>query len=194
MVGRLTAMPDAPKRLEANYANAKRSLATSVREVERLSKQRFEQLVKLPASERIDQLTDPMLTSTDSYKLARSLQPIVPSRPIYRPPLSVRMSAVGRRLRLGRLLSPTPLFLLSIAVIYSGIVWHNTAHQVMISRPIDVTWRYPSGPVAQTLETRFSQQLLSVDGDRATIRLWVPRQGYVQIDVPSSIIVPPAGR
>jgi hypothetical protein len=44
---------------DANYANAKQSLAASVREIERLSKRRFAELMKLPASRRISHLTDP---------------------------------------------------------------------------------------------------------------------------------------
>ena len=40
----------APKPLDTTYAEAKQSFVASVQDVERLSKQRFEQLAKLPAS------------------------------------------------------------------------------------------------------------------------------------------------
>jgi hypothetical protein len=191
MADRLAAMPNVPGRLDANYANAKLSLAASVREVERQSKRRFAELRKLPASTRIGHMTDPALTPTDALRLTRSLQSNVTSRRIYRAPLSVRMLAVIRWLRLGRIFSPTPLFFLSIAAIYSGIVWRNTAHWVAISRPIEFTLQYSDGSGGpRRMETRFLWQLLGIAGDRATIRLWIPGQGYARIEVPSSIIVP----
>jgi hypothetical protein len=183
-----------PKKLDTTYVEAKQSFVASVQDVDRLSKQRFEQLEKLPTSERIGHLTDPLLTPADALKLTRSLEANLVSGRVYRAPLRSKASAVIRWLRLRRILSPTILLILIIAAIYSGIAWRNTAHSITISRPIDVTWQYPSGPVQQRLETRFAQQLLNVEGERATIRLWVPAQGYVKIDVPSSIIVPRHGR
>lgn len=183
-------MAKVPRSLDAIYANAKRRLAASVRDVDRLSKQRFAELMKLPASSRIGHLTDPTLTSNDALQLTRSLQSSVSSRRVYGVPLSVRIMGVFRWLCLGRIFSPTPLFFLSVAAIYSGIIWSNTAHLVAISRPIDFALKYSDGSGGpRRMETRFLWQLLSIAGEHARIRLWIPGQGYEHIEVPASIIV-----
>jgi hypothetical protein len=185
-------MPTAKEGMQTSYANAAQALASSLHAVERASKARLDELLQLPARERISHLTDPLLTPTDALTLTRSLRPNLTSRRIYRAPFGARVSALLRRMQIGRLFSSTTLLFLTMAAIYSSIAWHNTAHWAAITRPIDVPFFYPDGSTRMLrMGTDKTWPLLGIHGDRAVFRLWFPRQGYQEVDVPSQIIAKP---
>lgn len=192
MADRVANMPTAKERMEANYAQAAERFATVLRAVERASQARLGELLQLLPSERITHLADPLLTRVDALRLTRSLQANLPSRRHYREPLVARVKAVLKRMQIGRLFSSTTLLLVAMAAIYSSIAWRNTAHLAAITRPIDIPFVYPDGSTRMLrMGTDKPWQLLRIRGDHAVFRLWFPRQGYQEIEVPSQIIAKP---
>ena len=196
MAGRVAGMPTAKEQMEANYAQAAERFASVLHAVERASQARLNELLQLLPRERIAHFADPLLTRVDALRLTRSLRANLPSRRHYRAPFTARVNAVLKRIQIGRLFSSTALLFLSMAAIYSSIAWHNTAHSVAITRPIDIPFLYPDGWTRMLrMGTDKTLPLLGIHGDRAVFRFWYARRGYQEFDVPSQIIAePPAQR
>lgn len=189
MAGRIADMPTAKQQMEANYAQAAERFARVLHAVERSSQARLNVLLQLFPSERIAHFADPLLTRVDALRLTRSLRANLASRPYYRASFAAKVKAVFKQITIGRLFSSTTLLFLTMASIYISIAWYNTAHLAAITRPIDIPFLYPDGST-QTLRmgTDKPWQLLRFRGDKAALRLWFPRQGYQEIEVPSQII------
>lgn len=192
MAGRIVGVPTAKQQMEANYAQAAERFALVLHAVERSSQARLNVLLQLLPSERIAHFADPLLTRADALRLTRSLRANLPSRRHFRAPLAARVKALFKRIQIGRLLSSTTLLFLTMASIYSSVAWYNTAHLATITRPIDIPFLYPDGST-QMFRMGIDKpwQLLRIRGDQAALRLWFPRQGYQEINVPSQIIARP---
>jgi hypothetical protein len=185
-------MPTAKEQMQARYAQAAKRFASALHAVEHASRARLQELLQLFPSERIAHFADPLLTRVDALKLTRSLRSDLASRRHYRAPFAARFKTLLNRIQIGRLFSSTTLLFLTMAAIYSSIAWYSTAHLVAITRPIDISFRYPDGST-RTFEmgTDKPWQLLRIRGDHAAFRLWFPRQGYQEIEVPLQIIARP---
>jgi hypothetical protein len=185
-------MPTAKQQMEANYAQAAERFARVLHAVERSSQARLNELLKLFPSERIAHFADPLLTRVDALRLTRSLRANLASRRYYRASLAAKIKAIFNRIKIGRIFSSTTLLFLTMASIYISIAWYSTAQLVAITHPIDIPFQYPDGSM-QLLRMGSDKpwQLLHIRGDQAVLRLWFPRQGYQEIEVPSQIIARP---
>lgn len=176
-------MSKKPSPLSARYADARARLQKAGKEVQRMSKARLTELMRLSRQKRAAYVDDPVLMKEDRASLLRSLtakRTRMPARRAWRP--SAFWPSFGW---VRHLIALTTMTLgIGPPALWGAMTWLNTATIFTIPSPIEVEWHSPSGEAyPQILPAGISLPIVVHSWGTSYFRFWNADRGYLKANV-----------
>lgn len=168
-------------RLNARIAAGKNRLQDAENEIERISRRRLAELMKLSERERFEQLDDPDLTQPDRTKLRRSI-----AAGLRHGKLQIlvfrghfRLRRVLHWVRYRGLTTAAVAAIVVPIFLLSAIARSNTGQVFVLPNAVSLDWTLPSGAKEKTsLHVGDRLVIISRSGTPYLVRRWIQNQGY----------------
>lgn len=171
--------------MTTRYKAAEKRVADAETALQRASRLRLAQLMKLEPRQRLEQIDDAALTAADRAKLRRSIA--VSLR--HRKSDAVRFGSrsLFRVARSWLRYVPAAAILVAIVSAPSAVIYKarkNTNEIVVLPQPLDFNWILPNGVMERkTMPAGTRLAIARRSNTSAVARRWIKQQGYATAEV-----------